>query len=339
MVVSTAIEIRRLNKERIRNAIQRHERCTKADIARETALSMATCSTTLNEMLESGEIIKVDQTGFNIGRPADLFAYNSDYMHILGLCTAMRDGESILEYAIADACGKIITRESMPIESMDYGLLEALVTSCIIQDPLIRAVGLGIPGHAQGGYIESCDIPSLVGVDFAGRLREKHDVEVIVENDMNFITYRLFHEYPERRSNFAAIYFPKERDGFVGAGLVADGHLLKGASVLAGELFQVARAFGLNYEEQRKILQNRASFRRFVAQMVVTVACTINPAHLTIMGNGLDEDDLRVIYEHCREVITEPNIPEISIDNNVFGNYIEGLVRYTLDSVLYPILI
>lgn len=339
MVVSTAIEIRRLNKERIRNAIQRHEKCTKADIARETALSMATCSTTLNEMLESGEILKVDQTGFNIGRPADLFTYNSDYMHVLGLCTAVRAGQCILEYAIADAYGKIITREEMPIETLDYELLDALVTSCMIQDPLIRAVGLGIPGHAQNGYIEACDIKTLEGVDFAVRIKQKHEVEVIVENDMNFITYRLFHECPEHDGNFAAIYFPQEKDSYVGCGLIVDGRLLKGSSMLAGELFQVARAFGVGYEQQREILQNREAFRRFVAQMILIVACTVNPAHLTLMGNGLDDDDLKVIYNQCREVITEPNIPQISIDNNVFGNYIEGLVRFTLDSVLYPILI
>ena len=102
-------------------------------------------------MLEAGEILKVDQTGFNIGRPADLFAYNSDYMHVLGLCTAVHAGQCILEYAIADAYGKIITREEMPVETLDYERLDALVTSCMMQDPLIRAVGLGIPGHAKNG--------------------------------------------------------------------------------------------------------------------------------------------------------------------------------------------
>lgn len=339
MVVSTAIEIRRLNKERIRHAIQQHEKCTKADIARETALSMATCSTALNEMLEAGEILKVDQTGFNIGRPADLFTYNRDYMHVLGLCTAVRGGQSIMEYAIADAFGRIITREEMPVDTLDYQLLEALVDSCLIQDPCIKAVGLGIPGHAQDGYIETCDIPTLEGVDFAVRIREKHDVEIIVENDMNFIAYRRFHEYPERSANYAAIYFPPERDSYAGCGMIVGGRLVKGSSMLAGELFQVARAFGVSCEEQQRILHDRAAFRRFVSQMVVTVACTVNPTHLTLMGNGLDDDDLREIGELCRQIITEPNMPCIDIDNNVFDNYIEGLVRFTLDSVLYPILI
>ncbi|MDR3766363.1 MAG: ROK family protein [Butyricicoccus sp.] len=337
MVVSTAIEIRRLNKERIRSAIQQHDKCTKADIARETALSMATCSTTLNEMLEVGEILKVDQTGFNIGRPADLFAYNRDYLHVLGLCTAVRGGQYVLAYAIADAYGNVITREEQRVETLDYDRLEKVVAACTAQDPLIRAVGLGIPGHAQNGCIEACSIKTLEGIDFARRIQQKHEVEVLVENDMNFIAYRLFHESPEHSGNFAAIYFPQAQDGYVGCGLIVDGHLLKGSSMLAGELSQVARAFGVGYEQQREILQDREAFRRFVAQMIVLVACTVSPARLTIMGNDLNADDLQVIYNRCREVIADPNIPQISINNQVFDNYIEGLVRFTLDSMLYPI--
>lgn len=72
-MITNAIEIRQWNKERIRDAVQKHKTCTKADIAHETGLSMATCSTALNEMLESNEILKVDQIGAGIGRPSDLF--------------------------------------------------------------------------------------------------------------------------------------------------------------------------------------------------------------------------------------------------------------------------
>ena len=339
MTVSTAIDIRQRNKERIRNAIQKHEKCTKADIARETALSMATCSTALNEMMKEGEIIKVDQTGFNIGRPADLFTYNPDYMHVLGLCTAIHGGESILEYAIADSFGHILTRESMPIKTLHYDLLEALVTSCIIQDPKIRAVGLGIPGHAHNGYIEECDIPSLCRIDFARLIREKHDVEVIVENDMNFITYRLYHELEEKDTDYAAIFFPEEENSFVGCGFIVNGRLLKGASMYAGELSSVAHAFGIPRVLQNQLRNNRDEFHKFVAQMIITVVCTINPAHMTIMGHGLNEQDLGIIHDRCLEFISGHNLPEIRIDNNTFENYIEGLIRFTLDSVLYPILI
>ena len=343
MTVSTAIDIRQRNKERIRSAIQQHERCTKADIARETALSMATCSTALNEMLEAGEIIKVDQTGFNIGRPADLFAYNPDYLHILGIGTEIMNGEHIVEYAIADSFGKIIEREKADVGKaaeggLTYELIEALVDACIEKDPLIRAVSLGIPGHALDGCIADCDIASLSHTDFAAKIREKHDVQVIVENDMNFIAYRMYHECGEEMADHAALFFPTEANSFIGCGFIVGGRLLKGKSMYAGELASVAHAFGVPRVMQQELMNDRDAFRKYVMQMIVVVSCTINPAHMTLMGNNLTEEDLTIIHDSCLQFISERNLPQMKIDNDVFGNYIEGIVRFTLDSVLFPIL-
>ena len=352
MVVSTAIDIRQRNKERIRLAIQNREKCTKADISRETSLSMATCSTALNEMLKTDEILKVDQTGFNIGRPADLFTYNRDYMHVLGLCTAVREGQYILEYAIADACGTVLRRrsdsgaaensmihESMAVEPLNYDLLEALVDALILEDPKITAVGLGIPGTARDGCIEQCDIVSLKHVDFAKRIREKHNVTVIVENDMNFITYRLYHECTEKGDGFAALYFSPEQESCAGCGIILNGRLVKGANMLAGEVWQVAQAFGISREMQHQVLKDRAEFQKFAAQMVVTLVSTIDPVQITLMGNGLDERDLEEIRRYCMSFLEEKHIPVLRVDNDIFNNYVEGLLRFTLDSVLYPILV
>lgn len=338
MDISTAIDIRQRNKERIRSAIQRHEKCTKAEIARETELSMATSSTALNEMLADKEIFKIDQTGACIGRPADIFTYNRDFLHTLAICTTIEDGADAVEYIVADALGRIIRREREPIEHISVELLEALVTSCIARDPLIRTVGLGIPGHTQGGFITQCDIHALEQVDFAAVVHEKHDVIVVVENDVNTVTYRLYHECPQR-SDFAALYFPTQADSYVGAGFIVDGRLLKGATMFAGEISFVARAFGISSEEQTRLLGDRDKFRRFAAQMVTTIACTIDPPQLVMMGNRLDSDDLTAILDICRTVIPAHDMPELSIDNNIFDNYAEGLVRLTLDRALFPTLL
>lgn len=339
MTVSTAIEIRRRNMERIRSAIQRHEKCTKADIARETALSMATCSTALNEMMKEGEVLKIEQTGFNIGRPADIFTYNKDYMHILALCTAIQNGEYVLEYAIADALGNVLEREEMPIDELDYALLEELVTACMIRDPLIRAVGLGVPGATRNGYIEDCDIPALKYTDFAGQLKQKHEVDVIVENDMNFITYHLYHRYEKDGNSFAAMYVPAEKNAYVGAGFIVHGRLLKGYSMMSGELYYAAKACGISLEQQQEALHGRVKFHSFVAKMISMIACTINPKSLVLMGNAISAEDIEQIRNICLQSLPEHAIPQLEMDNNMFENYIEGMIRYTLDSIMFPILI
>lgn len=334
----TAIEIRQMNKERIRRALQQHEKCIKADIAKSTELSMATCSTALNEMMKSGEILKVDQTGFSIGRPADVFSYNPDYLHVLALCTTIRNGQNFVEYVIADAFGHIIYREEEPIENVSLELLDALITSVRIQDQQIQAVGLGIPGHARDGIIEQCDISSLQQVDFAKTIQEKHGVQVIVENDMNIITYSLYNKISNHKGDFATLFFPDQPNSYVGSGYIVNGHLLKGSTMLAGELRHAASAFGISLEKQQAILSDRPAFLHFVAQMVVLISCTINPPCLVIMGNGLSHDELQTIRTQCLQFMQESDLPILEINNQTFEEYAEGLLRLTLDYTLFPML-
>ena len=338
MEAITAIDIRQMNKERIRRALQQQEKSIKADIAKSTELSMATCSTALNEMMKSGEILKVDQTGFSIGRPADVFSYNPDYLHVLALCTTIRDGQNFVEYVIADAFGHIIYREEEPIENVSMELLDALITSVRIQDPQIQAVGLGIPGHARDGFIEQCDIPSLQQVDFAKTIQEKHGVQVIVENDMNIITYSLYGKISNHKGDFATLFFPDQPNSYVGSGYIVNGHLLKGSTMLAGELRYAASAFGISLEKQQAILSDRPAFLDFVAQMVVLLACTINPPCLVIMGNGLSHNELQTIRTRCLQLMQESDLPVLEVNNQTFEEYAEGLLRLTLDYTLFPML-
>ena len=335
----TAIEIRQMNKERIRRAMQQHEKCIKADIAKSTELSMATCSTALNEMLKSDEILKVDQTGASIGRPADVFSYNPDFLHVLALCTTIRDGNNMVEYVIADALGNIIFREEEPIENVTMDLLDALITSVRIQDPQIHAVGLGIPGHARNGFIEQCDIESLQQLDFAQAVRAKHGVEVIVENDMNIITYSLYNKVSNHKGDFATLFIPDQANSYVGSGYIVNGHLLKGSTMLAGELRHAASAFGISLERQQEILSDRPAFLHFVSQLVVLLSCTINPPHLVIMGNNLTHDELTTVRNQCLQFMQESDLPVLEVNNQTFKEYAEGLLRLTLDRTLFPMLV
>lgn len=338
-MITNAIEIRQWNKERIRDAVQKHETCTKADISHETDLSMATCSTALNEMLESNEILKVDQVGAGIGRPSDLFAYNKDYLHVLCICIYSQDDSNTIELAVADALGQNIRAKRFSCADLSCATIESLVAEYIADDPLIRTVGIGIPGVVVEGVIEFCDIKSLEKANFVQLLGEQFHVDVIVKNDMNIITYYLY-RLQKSRGDFAAIYFPDAGSaGYVGSGFIVSGHALHGASMLAGEISHVAAAFGTPLEEQRHILEDRAAFRKFAAQMLTTVCCTINPSNVVIMGNHMTAEDVDAIKAHCASFISERHLPEVQFSNEIYENYSNGLIRQTLDSILFPFIV
>ena len=335
-MITSAIEIRQWNKERIKSSLQRLEIATKSDLARETGLSIATCSTALNEMLDSGEILKVDQNNSSIGRPSDIFSYDKDYLHILCLCFYQEKGQNRLILSVANALGHAISERLISLPPFTIETIESLIAQELQNDPLIKTIGISIPGTVADGVIDFCDIKPLEKVNFRDFLSEKYHVNVFVMNDINTITYYLYHSQ-NCSGNYATIYFPDEGDGYVGCGFIVNGHAVHGDTMLSGELFHVAEAFGIPLDKQVASRNDHDAFIKLATQILVTICCTINPFSVSIMGNGITEKDAAEIRSLCEIYISSRHVPNITISNNIFENYSACLIRKTLDCQLFPI--
>jgi predicted NBD/HSP70 family sugar kinase len=336
-LVNNTYEVKKINEEYIREAIIQSERCTKTDIAKSTGLSIATCNTVLNEMLERKEIKKIDQTDNSIGRPADLFTYDPEYIHALALFVEEHNTENILSYSIANAVGEILEDGVEHPKVFSYEALESFIIGMYKKDPKIGAVALGIPGVAKNGTIESCDIESLEHVPFSDNIQKKLGIPAIVENDMNAITYYFYKENALHDEYFAVIYFPDNPHGFVGCGFIVDGKILRGASMLVGELWIVAETFGIDKKTQYEMTSQKPSFIELISKIIVTVCCTINPAHIVLSGNNLGDEDIPGICGLCEKHISPLHLPGIQVDNDLFRNYLGGLIHLVLNSALYPL--
>src|SRR4029077_16460088 len=100
----------------------------------------------------------------------------------------------------------------------------------------VVGVGLGIPGpvdHDRGTAGSATILPGWVGLQIADEMPERLGLQVQIENDANLgALAELTWGAGRGCSNFAYI---KAATG-VGAGLVVDGHVLRGATGTAGEL-------------------------------------------------------------------------------------------------------
>jgi len=336
-MVRNTPEVKQLNKELIRRAIQKNEKCTKASISKEANLSIATCNTIFNEMLEDGEIIRIDQEEIYMGRPASQFAYNPDYQHVLVMYIENEQGVNAIEYAVADAMGNQICREHVHPEIITYDLIAKLVTNVIKEDSLIQGIAFGLPGISHHGVIVNCDVESMIGVDVVGQLQTQFGIEVEIRNDMDFVSNGVYHAVEHTGGNMATMYFPLKEASCVGCGFIIDGKVLRGHSKFAGELSYIAEAFGISRKKQAEMLMNRTAFRELVSRMILIVCGTIDPEIIMLMGNEIDEVDLAVIREHCSKVISDKHIPRLIVDNRIAEYYINGLVRVALDQRQFPI--
>ncbi len=329
-------EVKQLNKERIRKAIQANGKCTKSKISKETGLSVATCNNTLNEMLQAGEIIKADQEEIVMGRPADRFIYNGECHHVLGVSILAASKNKII-CTVGNALGKEQETTEEQAEEITYEMVERCIAACLEKDGAIDSISVGIPGVTHHGIIERCDIATLVGVPMAAQLKDRFSMDVEVRNDMDYLSLGLYYAAYSGSRNLAVAYFPEGEDAYVGCGFVINGKVLKGASRFAGELRYVAEAYGISLEEQKARMKARDSFVRYVAQFVVTIISTIDPDEIILMGHGLTEEEKDAVHAGCAAIVGEEHVPGLLVENDVDGNYRKGLIRAAINRMDFPL--
>ena len=330
-------EVKQLNSEKIRKEIQLSPKCTKSLVSRKTSLSVATCNNIINDMLKSGELLTVDREDALMGRPATRFEYNAEYHHVLGV--AVHSGEKdYQEYAVGNALGKPIDSGTLADREVTADEIISLCREMTKKDKKIDTISVGIPGVATDGIVDLCDVKSLDGIPLEKMISDAcGGIETVVQNDMDFISYGVYDNVGSRDRNLAVLMFPAEGDSYVGAGIVLNGKVLRGATHFSGELSYVAEAFGIDRKEMLKIRQDRDRFLEYVGKIAVVIISTIDPAEIILMGNGLKDSEIGVIRETAEKIVTAEHMPKIMTESNINAVYVNGLLRTGLNRLDFPI--
>lgn len=337
MRLKSISELKNLNTERIRRAIQEKRIFTKSMISRETSLSMATCGNTINDMLEDNEVIQVDREELQMGRPVARFTYNRDYLHVMGVSIFTENHKYTAKIVITDALGGTLRRRCCDYQEFEYADLLQLLSEELRRDPFIKGIEIGVPGVINEDMLEKCDIQSLAGLQLCRMLEEELHVTVQVKNDMDYMAYGAYHTMSDNRGNLAALYFPRDGKGIVGCGFVIEGKVLKGFSNFAGELYVIPEAFGISRQQQANAWKCRENFLKYAAAMILTVVASMNPEEIIIMGSDVQDGELTWIKNYCAGIIPEKHMVNISIDDEYEETYSKGLIKSALNRLLFPV--
>jgi glucokinase-like ROK family protein len=169
----------------------------------------------------------------------------TDAGHLLGVALGARG----LGVGIADLSGSFLTMHNEACDIADgpekvLGRVEVLLDKMIAKRgrnaPPIWGIGIGVPGpveFATGRPVAPPIMPGWDGYPIRERLAKKYDAPVWVDNDVNLMALG------ELRSGLAQgesdVVFIKVGTG-IGAGLISDGHLHRGADGAAGDIGHVA---------------------------------------------------------------------------------------------------
>ncbi|TAN34981.1 ROK family transcriptional regulator [bacterium] len=235
--------LRDRNRQRVIGVLREQGRASQAEIARATGLSRTTVSTLVAELKASGRISDVDVKASDSrgGRPAVQLVLQDSSQAVVGIDF----GHSHVQVAVADLAHNVLAEAQCDLD-VNRRAIESLDTSArMVGEVLARAgverrnvigAGIGIPGpvdRARGTAGSATILPDWVGLRIATEMQVRLGLPVQIENDANLgALAELTWGAGRHCSNFAYV---KAATG-IGAGIVIDGWLLRGASGTAGEI-------------------------------------------------------------------------------------------------------
>ncbi len=333
-MTNNTMRVKQINTELIKNTLKAMEHATKLTIANMTGLSVATCGNLLNELLRTGEVIETDMEESSGGRPARRYKYNAEYSHIACLIVRTEGGISSLAYTVANLLGDVIESRAVVLDTIDEQSIDQQVEALIDRFDTIKAIGIGIPGVANQGVIGVCDVDALAGVALGPQLKEKYEVEIIIENDMNLTVYGFYqsHNY-EAEQTLAVVTFPK--DHFPGAGYMVNGKLLKGNTHFAGEVSFLP--LDMSRSEQLDRIRRMSGLVPLAVHTLTSIIAIMNPLAIIMTGELSHEERLEDIRSGCLRHIPSEHMPELYVQADTQAEYWRGLIAMTLESLTFKL--
>jgi glucokinase len=247
---SGTVNTRRLNRQRLLEAIRRLGPISRAELAKRTRLSPPTVSALVEELV--AEVGLLREVGIGVssgGRPPILLEFNAEFGTLVGVDI----GSRMTRFALADLQGRVLARHqertradscSASIEQVLAGIRHVVERSGREVSKLF-AVGIGAPGMTNvttGRVISATNLRGWTDVPLREIVERAFQAPVQVDNDANMAALGERWRGAARQVNdfvFMAL------GAGVGAGVVIGGRLHRGHHWYAGEISRMT----LDYRE------------------------------------------------------------------------------------------
>jgi predicted NBD/HSP70 family sugar kinase len=233
--------MREVNAAAVLTRLRAEPSMSVSALAKAVGLSRQAVTRALNALAEEGliEFGSLDRDSTRAGRPAQLVRFRAEAGHVLGVSISPQD----LRVAVADLCGTVVASDAVQFgahPSADEVVRTLLST---IERTLAAAgrtslwfASIGTPGIVDPacGVIKLIpSMPGLTGDVLLNRLKEPLGCPIYLDNDVKLATQGERRPDAERREDSLVMLHWGER---VGAGIVLNGELYRGASNDAGDI-------------------------------------------------------------------------------------------------------
>ncbi|MEU4828348.1 ROK family protein [Actinomadura citrea] len=235
--------MREVNAAAILRRLRTETGMSVSALAKAVGLSRQAVTRSLNALVEEGlvEFGSLDRDSTRAGRPAQLVRFRAEAGHVLGLSISPQD----LRVAIADLAGTVAAIEVVQLGA-GVGGAEAVETLLATTGRTLASAGItigdvwfasvGTPGivDPEAGVVKLIpSMPGLAGDILVRRLKDVLGCPVYLDNDVKLATHGERWRSTERREDSMVMVHWGKR---IGAGIVLNGELYRGASNDAGDV-------------------------------------------------------------------------------------------------------
>ena len=226
--------VRRINRLNVYQLLSNGVTTTRAEIARDTGLSIPTVTTILGEFTNLELVEVVGEAQSRGGRPAQTLKFNADARCVLSLDLSGENARA----ALVNLKGQLYSLPNGPrsgrgVEASLNGWVRKLLEGQ--QKKRISRIAVSVPGVVDQATGHVRLAPALGWNDYAlgDELGKVSGIKVILENDVNALA--LAEKTHSEPAAFRHVLFVRIDKG-IGAGLFINGDLYRGAGLAAGEI-------------------------------------------------------------------------------------------------------
>ncbi|SFC76359.1 ROK family protein [Clostridium uliginosum] len=327
--------MKKVNSALIKQILKEKGSATKAQITENTGISTTTVRTLLEELIINKQIISLGLDDSSGGRRAERYTLNLDD----NISLSFYIENEFINYALTNPLGDIIENKTVKIEKNNHEKSLEKIIDKILKDSNIKVIGIGISGVVdKGNYFSGKELTDWKKFNIGEYIEEKYTIPVVLENNLNAIALGFSLNYLKEMKtlnmkSLNLVYIHFTEDG-VGAGIIANGQLIRGENNFAGELGFIPIN---NHGHLEHILNNNPSDETYVnvvSHVIAILNCVINPSFIVIGGTTLRKNLLDKIKNNCKNYLANNIIPEIILSKDSKKDYLAG-ITYLATEFMY----
>jgi predicted NBD/HSP70 family sugar kinase len=305
-----------VNRSIIFNYLRNNSPTYRARISKDLKISAPAVSRVIDSLLQEGYVLETEKIKTGGGKRPTQLRINAGKGCVIGF-----DLEK-LKIAVTDFCGKILQKYDIApflndknVEGRIKEEISNVYLKCHAASPssagniAMNAICIGIPAAYDAKTEKIVNAPlyeSLRGLDIKRAIQQEFHVPVYIENIVKLSA--LGEKFYGIGKEFEDIVFIEVSNG-VGAGIIVDNHLLKGAVGCSGEIgFTILSPGKLGYRAKNKgYLESIASVESIKQKAVDEIKSGKKSLITDMVGGNLKTIDASVV---CKAALQKDKVAE-----------------------------